>query len=205
MDKAIKEIEDLFGTKAKDNVIYFNDINYTPIPRPVVNAVKAIMEDYPDLGCQIGLYSVKVFDRHVRHSDFAANLSTELIENAADREIDSSKTGEVHDEYVTGNTSKEDAIKQLKDAGYRNAKQIVDKWGTPVQSGRSFIKSSLSEFFPVTREEGEELDELEKTFKDKSELRNVLEDFFHIYDDYAIMSVEDFDNALASYFDSLKE
>ena len=26
MDKLIKEIEELFGTTAKDNVIYFNDV-----------------------------------------------------------------------------------------------------------------------------------------------------------------------------------
>jgi hypothetical protein len=60
---AINEIENLFGTKAKGNtIVYFNDVNYVPIPRPVVNAVNAIMEDYPDLAVKIGLYSVTVYD-----------------------------------------------------------------------------------------------------------------------------------------------
>ena len=60
---AIKEIEDLFGTKAKGNtVMYLNDVNYVPIPQPVVNAVNAIMEDYPDLAVKIGLYSVMVYE-----------------------------------------------------------------------------------------------------------------------------------------------
>ena len=65
------------------------------------------------------------------------------------------------------------------------------------------IKSSASEYFPVSEEEARDIDELAETFTDKSELRSVLEDYFHIYDDYAEMTVEDFDKYLADYFETL--
>lgn len=98
MDKLIKEIENLFGTTAKDNVIYFNDITCnTPIPLPVVDAVKAIAEEYPEFGVQIGTYSVKVLNQNVRpvHSE-------QPINNSVDKEIESSKVGSIHDNYVIG-------------------------------------------------------------------------------------------------------
>lgn len=66
-----------------------------------------------------------------------------------------------------------------------------------------YVKSSLSEYFPVSEQEAKDIDELAETFTDKSELRSVLEDYFHIYDDYAEMTVEDFDKYLADYFNSL--
>lgn len=66
-----------------------------------------------------------------------------------------------------------------------------------------YVKSSLSEYFPVSEQEAKDIDELAETFTDKSELRSVLEDYFHIYDDYAEMTVEDFDKYLAGYFNSL--
>lgn len=98
MDKLIKEIEDLFGTTAKDNVIYFNDITCnTPIPLPVVDAVKAIAEEYPEFGVQIGTYSVKVLNKNVRpvHTE-------QSINNSVNKEIESSKVGSIHDNYVIG-------------------------------------------------------------------------------------------------------
>lgn len=66
-----------------------------------------------------------------------------------------------------------------------------------------YVRSSLSEYFPVSEEEAKDIDELAETFTDKSELRSVLEDYFHIYDDYAEMTVEDFDKYLADYFKTL--
>lgn len=98
MDKLIKEIENLFGTTAKDNVIYFNDVTCnTPIPLPVVEAVKAIAEEYPDLGVQIGTYSVKVLNQNVRP------VRTEQpINNSVNKEIESSNVGNIHDNYVIG-------------------------------------------------------------------------------------------------------
>ena len=66
-----------------------------------------------------------------------------------------------------------------------------------------YVRSSLSEYFSVSEEEAKDIDELAETFTDKSELRSVLEDYFHIYDDYAEMTVEDFDKYLADYFESL--
>ena len=64
MNGAIKELEELFSTKAKGNTVYFNDVNYTPLPLPVQNAVKAIMEEYPDMKYRMGLYSVTVLDKN---------------------------------------------------------------------------------------------------------------------------------------------
>lgn len=197
MDKLIKEIEELFGTTAKDNVIYFNDVTCnTPIPLPVADAVKALAQDYPDCGIQVGTYSVKVFDKNVKPS-----RNPKPIENSVNKEIDSSKTGKTHDEYMIGKITKAEAIKNLKDDGFDNAEEIVGRWGKPVCSSKK-IKSSLSEHFPVSGEEAKELDELAMTFNDKSELRSVLEDYFHIYDDYATMSVQEFDRCLADYFEN---
>ena len=197
MDKLIKEIEELFGTTAKDNVIYFNDVTCnTPIPLPVADAVKALAQDYPDCSIQVGTYSVKVFDKNVKPS-----RNPKPIENSVNKEIDSSKTGKTHDEYMIGKITKAEAIKNLEDDGFDNAEEIVGRWGKPVCSSKK-IKSSLSEHFPVSGEEAKELDELAMTFNDKSELRSVLEDYFHIYDDYATMSVQEFDRCLADYFEN---
>lgn len=65
------------------------------------------------------------------------------------------------------------------------------------------LRSSLSDFFPVSEEEAQDLNELEETFPNRSELRSVLEDYFHIYDDYAEFTVQEFDTYLAEYFNSL--
>lgn len=197
MDKLIKEIEELFGTTAKDNVIYFNDITCnTPIPLPVADAVKVLAQDYPDCGIQVGTYSVKVFDKNVKPS-----RNPKPIENSVNKEIDSSRAGKTHDEYMIGKITRDEAIKNLEDDGFDNAAEIVGKWGNPVCSSKN-IKSSLSEHFPVSGEEAEELDELAMAFTDKGELRSVLEDYFHIYDDYATMSVQEFDRCLADYFEN---
>ena len=98
MDKLIKEIENLFGTTAKDNVIYFNDVTCnTPIPLPVVEAVKAIAEEYPEFGVQIGTYSVKVLNQNVRPV-----RSEQPINNSVNKKIESSKVGSIHDNYIIG-------------------------------------------------------------------------------------------------------
>lgn len=205
VSSAVKELEDLFSTKAKDNVIYFNDVNYTPIPRPITEAIKTIMADYPDLGYQIGLYSVKVFNQNVR-----PNNHTELIKNSVDKEIDSStNVGEVHDDFVTCKISENDVVERLtNENGFTRsqAKHLLDKWKPEIikqSKQNNIIKSSLSDFFPVSEEEAEEINDLALTFgNDKSELRSVLEDYFHIYDDYASMSVQDFDRYLADYYEN---
>lgn len=105
---------------------------------------------------------------------------------------------------LSGGYPKEEAIKQLEDNGFENAERIVDKWGEPIKSSKANkpIKSSLSDFFPVSEEDAENLNELAKTFTSKSDLRSVLEDYFHIYDDLAEMSVQEFDSYLADYFNS---
>lgn len=101
---------------------------------------------------------------------------------------------------LLGGYPKEEAIKQLEENGFENAEMIIDKWGAPVKS--SAIKSSLSDYFPVSGEEAEDLNALADTFTSKSDLRSVLEDYFHIYDDLAEMSVQEFDSYLADYFNS---
>lgn len=196
MDKAIKELEELFGTTAKGNVVYFNDVTYTPIPLPVQEAVKAIMAEYPDLGYQLGLYSVKVLDKNVHPIYISEPIEASYSKK---KELESSRVGDIHDDFVMNKVSESEAINNLKDSGYdtKKAKELVKKWKPDI------IKSSLSDYFPVSEEEAKELNELEQTFgNSRSELRSVLEDFFHIYDDYAEMSVQEFDTHLAEYFDS---
>lgn len=63
------------------------------------------------------------------------------------------------------------------------------------------IKSSKSavEVFQISEEQGDDVDELRETFKDIRDLRAVLEDYFHIYDDYAEMTPEEFDTRFAEY------
>ena len=189
MEKAIKELEDLFATTAKGNVVYFNDVTFTPIPRPVVEAVEAIASEYPDLRFQIGMYSVKVMEKEPI-----------TIQSSKKKEVESSKIGDIHDDYVLNKINESEVIENLKESGMnsKRAKELVKKWKPSV------IKSALSDFFPVSEEQAADINELAETFVDKSELRNVLEDYFHIYDDYAEMSVQDFDRYLADYFDSEK-
>lgn len=60
------------------------------------------------------------------------------------------------------------------------------------------------EAFPISEEEARDLDELKKTFPDKSELRAVLEDYFHIYDDNASMEPQKFDMYFADFINDEK-
>lgn len=206
INTAIKELEDLFSTKAKDNIIYFNDINYTPIPHPVAEAVKTIMSEYPDLGYQLGLYSVKILEQNVRPNNHVSTIQNSVNKNNVES---STRIGNLHDDFVTCRINEIDAIKKLMDEnGFTKieAKSLLDKWKPDVikqslNNEQQLLKSSLSEYFPVSEEEADELDRIAETFgDDRSELRSVLEDYFHIYDDYAEMTVQEFDSYLADYF-----
>lgn len=205
INTAIKELEDLFSTKAKDNIIYFNDVTYTPIPQPVAEAVKTIMSEYPDLGYQLGLYSVKILEQNVHPNNHVSTIQNSVNKNNVES---STKIGNLHDDFVTCRINEVDAIKKLmNENGFTKveAKSLLDKWRPDVikQSfnDKPLVKSSLSEYFPVSEEEAEELDSIAETFgDDRSELRSVLEDYFHIYDDYAEMTVQEFDSYLADYF-----
>lgn len=142
MKQALKEIEDLFGTTAKGNTVYFNDINYTPIPLPVANAVKAIMDDHPDVGYQLGLYSVKLFDKNVRPMTGTINLQNGLkkkITSKKDNEVKSSAIGDIKDAYCLGKIKEGEAIDCLTQngKGKRDAKKIVERW-----KGEGVVKSS---------------------------------------------------------------
>jgi len=63
------------------------------------------------------------------------------------------------------------------------------------------IKSSKSaiEVFPISEEQAADVDELFETFNDVRDLRAVLEDYFHIYDDYSEMTPEEFDEYFAEF------
>lgn len=190
---AVNELADLFGTTPKGTTVYFNEYNYTPIPQPVTEAVKAIMNDYSELKYRIGLYSVTVLD-----------TDKKKIANAIERKPIESKTtmGNLHDEFVTGKITESELKDTLtKKHGYekRKAAELVDKWKSSV------IKSSLSDYFPVSGSQAEELENEIVQYNSKSDIRTALEDYFHIYDDYAEMSVEEFDSALDGYFNELDE
>lgn len=190
---AVNELADLFGTTPKGTTVYFNEYNYTPIPQPVTEAVKAIMNDYSELKYRLGLYSVTVLD-----------TDKKKIANALNKRPIESKTamGNLHDEFVTGKITEaelKDTLTKKHGYGKRKAAELIDKWKPGV------IKSSLSDYFPVSGSQAEELEDKISQFDNKSDIRTTLEDYFHIYDDYAEMSVEDFDNALDEYFNEIDE
>jgi hypothetical protein len=152
MKEALKEIESLFGTEAKGNTVYFNDITYTPIPLPVANAVKAIMEEHPDVGYQIGLYSVKLFDKNVRPMTGTISLQNGLkkkITSKKEIEVKSSAIGDIKDDFCLGRIKDNEAIQKLTEQGKgkRDAKKIVDRWREDrrIQSSRKLpITSSVN-------------------------------------------------------------
>ena len=365
MDGAIKELEKLFSTTAKGNTVYFNDINYTPIPQPVVEAVKDIMSEYPDVKYRIGLYSVTIID--------TSDLKKKPVNNSFKKPVESGRTnvGKLHDDFVTGTIGEKEVKDKLKDLGYgkQKASDIVDKWkpeivkssinsaadtiqcvyvsdiepsewskqmaiaaikagvanygyyeydgrkgicfvgnfddicefiestghdidtdyihhwkefnwdrakkldnakisssklndamsdvaeledefalvnyvekvlnengmsdkfaafcdetdkaDTPEELGKvaekylrmaikssavkssRAIKSSVSDYFPVEGVDAEKLEDIVKQYDNKSDIRTALEDFFHIYDDYAEMSVEEFESSLDGYFQEM--
>lgn len=61
------------------------------------------------------------------------------------------------------------------------------------------------EAFPISQEEAEDVDTLRDTFPNKSDLRSALEDYFHIYDDYAEMTTQEFDRYFADYMSDYEE
>ena len=72
---------------------------------------------------------------------------------------------------------------------------------------KEIIKSEKMaiEYFPVSEEEGHDIDEIRKIFEDDADFRAALEDYFHIYDDYAAMSPQEFDTYFSEYIHSSKE
>ena len=64
----------------------------------------------------------------------------------------------------------------------------------PLTSSKSAV-----ECFPISEEEGKDIDELRETFPNKADLRAVLEDYFHIYDDWAEIGPLDFDRYFEDY------
>ena len=58
---------------------------------------------------------------------------------------------------------------------------------------------NTKDIFNITEEQAADVDELKATFENKADLRAALEDYFHVYDDIAEMSEDDFDKAFAEY------
>lgn len=58
---------------------------------------------------------------------------------------------------------------------------------------------NTKDIFNITEEQAADVDELKATFENKADLRAALEDYFHIYDDFAEMSEDDFDKAFTEY------
>lgn len=69
------------------------------------------------------------------------------------------------------------------------------------RSNKEIVKSSklASEAFNIDEEQAEDVDNFRETFKDIRDLRAVLEDYFHIYDDYAEMTPEEFNKSFAEF------
>ena len=68
---------------------------------------------------------------------------------------------------------------------------------------RRLIKSANAiDCFPISEEDAKDVEELRKTFDNDSDLRAALEDYFHIYDDYAEMSEEEFDKGFKKFLGS---
>lgn len=61
-----------------------------------------------------------------------------------------------------------------------------------------------SEAFSISEEQAEAIEELKDTFKDKSDLRAALEDYFHVYDDFAEMSEDEFDDGFKKFTQDMK-
>jgi len=156
MDKAIKELEDLFGTTAKGNTIYFNDVTYTPIPQPVAEAVKDIMSEYPDVKYRLGMYSVTIIDD--------TEAKKKLVNNSFKKPVESGRTdtGKLHDDFVTGNiTETELKDKLVKDMGYgkQKASNLIDKWKPEI------VKSSINSAADTTLNDSmDDVAELEDEF-----------------------------------------
>ena len=230
MKEVIKEIEELFGSSVKNNVICYNNITYTPIPQPLVNKIREIQFKHPELKIQIGLYSVKVIEREPKV--IKSNL------------IKSSRTGKIHDDFIMGRITEVELKNKLKDEGMniQTIKTLIEKWKPGViksaisydiykngkwvnstddffeaetykdkgyevktiKSSRSLIKSAAIDCFPVSEEEAQDIEDLHEAFPTKSEFRTVLEDYFHIYDDYADMPVEEFDKCFEHYYETIQ-
>jgi len=58
---------------------------------------------------------------------------------------------------------------------------------------------NTKDIFNITEEQAADVDELKATFENKADLRAALEDYFHVYDDFAEMSEDDFDKAFTEY------
>lgn len=73
-----------------------------------------------------------------------------------------------------------------------------------ITSSRKPIKSekSAAECFGISEEEGEDVEELRSTFENDADFRAALEDYFDIYNDYAVMSEDDFNKGFKKFIGS---
>ncbi len=73
-----------------------------------------------------------------------------------------------------------------------------------IESSKKFVKSAKSamDCFPVSEEEAKDIDNLKETFENKADLRAVLEDYFHVYDDWAEITPTEFDKCFKEFIGS---
>ena len=55
------------------------------------------------------------------------------------------------------------------------------------------------DIFPVDEQQAEKIEDLRNTFKDNADFRAALEDYFHIYDDFAEMEEDEFNKCFEEY------
>ncbi len=118
--------------------------------------------------------------------------------NSSIQEKEESKHYNVLDNYggtVGFNMTLEDANDLAED---------IDGIVVPISNSRKPIKSetSAAECFGISEEEGEDVEELRSTFENDADFRAALEDYFDIYNDYAVMSEDDFNKGFKKFIGS---
>lgn len=63
---------------------------------------------------------------------------------------------------------------------------------------------SAAECFGVSEQDGKDIEQLRSIFENNSDFRAALEDYFNIYNDYAVMSADDFDRGFKEFINSAK-
>ena len=110
-------------------------------------------------------------------------------------------------EYTFTNTPEEKQklarqIMQLNNGegiGYKkgNFDEIINSSRRPIKS-----EKSAAECFGISEEEGKDVEELRSTFENDADFRAALEDYFDIYNDYAVMSEDDFNKGFKKFIGS---
>ena len=71
----------------------------------------------------------------------------------------------------------------------------------PVRSSKIGSSKAIDAFEGIDEDEAEDIDSLKRTFTNRSDLKAVLEDYFHIYDDLAEMDEDEFERSFRKFVD----